>query len=110
MKSQGTKKRGYQPASSFLKLKSLIYFLTIITTALKASGLFIARSARVLRLISMLFLCINPMNTEYDRPNWRTPALIRTIQRFLTVSYTHLRAHETGRNLVCRLLLEKKKK
>ena len=29
---------------------------------------------------------------------------------FGTVSYTHLRAHETGRNLVCRLLLEKKKK
>ena len=28
----------------------------------------------------------------------------------MTVSYTHLRAHETGRNLVCRLLLEKKKK
>eukprot|EP00828_Plagiopyla_frontata_P012879 TRINITY_DN17458_c0_g1_i4.p1 TRINITY_DN17458_c0_g1~~TRINITY_DN17458_c0_g1_i4.p1 ORF type:complete len:261 (+),score=34.94 TRINITY_DN17458_c0_g1_i4:48-830(+) len=28
----------------------------------------------------------------------------------VTVSYTHLRAHETGRNLVCRLLLEKKKK
>eukprot|EP00828_Plagiopyla_frontata_P003966 TRINITY_DN11346_c0_g1_i1.p2 TRINITY_DN11346_c0_g1~~TRINITY_DN11346_c0_g1_i1.p2 ORF type:complete len:156 (+),score=41.61 TRINITY_DN11346_c0_g1_i1:135-602(+) len=27
----------------------------------------------------------------------------------LAVSYTHLRAHETGRNLVCRLLLEKKK-
>src|SRR5674476_1448909 len=26
----------------------------------------------------------------------------------VTVSYTHLRAHETGRNLVCRLLLEKK--
>ena len=28
---------------------------------------------------------------------------------FNPVSYTHLRAHETGRNLVCRLLLEKKK-
>ena len=27
-----------------------------------------------------------------------------------TFSYTHLRAHETGRNLVCRLLLDKKKK
>src|SRR5674476_310153 len=25
----------------------------------------------------------------------------------IPVSYTHLRAHETGRNLVCRLLLEK---
>ena len=32
-----------------------------------------------------------------DLSNNRTP-----------VSYTHLRAHETGRNLVCRLLLEKK--
>ena len=31
-------------------------------------------------------------------------------QKYITVSYTHLRAHETGRNLVCRLLLEKKKK
>ena len=29
---------------------------------------------------------------------------------FLAVSYTHLRAHETKANLVCRLLLEKKKK
>src|SRR5678810_766618 len=28
---------------------------------------------------------------------------------YAPVSYTHLRAHETGRNLVCRLLLEKKK-
>ena len=28
----------------------------------------------------------------------------------VAVSYTHLRAHETKANLVCRLLLEKKKK
>ena len=27
----------------------------------------------------------------------------------MAVSYTHLRAHETKANLVCRLLLEKKK-
>src|SRR5674476_204490 len=27
------------------------------------------------------------------------------VDYFITVSYTHLRAHETGRNLVCRLLL-----
>src|SRR5678809_1703864 len=31
------------------------------------------------------------------------------VELLLPVSYTHLRAHETGRNLVCRLLLEKKK-
>ena len=32
----------------------------------------------------------------------------RKIEKNKSVSYTHLRAHETGRNLVCRLLLEKK--
>eukprot|EP00658_Telonema_sp_P-2_P079222 TRINITY_DN759_c0_g1_i1.p1 TRINITY_DN759_c0_g1~~TRINITY_DN759_c0_g1_i1.p1 ORF type:complete len:181 (-),score=29.61 TRINITY_DN759_c0_g1_i1:27-569(-) len=30
--------------------------------------------------------------------------------RYMAVSYTHLRAHETPEHLVCRLLLEKKKK
>ena len=32
-----------------------------------------------------------------------------TVQSAQTVSYTHLRAHETRHDLVCRLLLEKKK-
>src|SRR5678809_1615838 len=32
----------------------------------------------------------------------------RSAITMMSVSYTHLRAHETGRNLVCRLLLEKK--
>src|SRR5665648_1125643 len=31
------------------------------------------------------------------------------MQSIKTVSYTHLRAHETRHDLVCRLLLEKKK-
>src|SRR5674536_388119 len=31
-------------------------------------------------------------------------------QTIIAVSYTHLRAHETPEHLVCRLLLEKKKK
>ena len=41
---------------------------------------------------------VTDMNGKYtlDVPNNAT-----------SVSYTHLRAHETGRNLVCRLLLEK---
>eukprot|EP00658_Telonema_sp_P-2_P039657 TRINITY_DN2833_c0_g1_i1.p1 TRINITY_DN2833_c0_g1~~TRINITY_DN2833_c0_g1_i1.p1 ORF type:complete len:650 (-),score=101.94 TRINITY_DN2833_c0_g1_i1:73-2022(-) len=38
-------------------------------------------------------------------PSSSTPTTPRT-----TVSYTHLRAHETPEHLVCRLLLEKKKK
>ena len=32
-----------------------------------------------------------------------------SMDRIATVSYTHLRAHETREDLVCRLLLEKKK-
>ena len=36
--------------------------------------------------------------------------LARLLQNTFAVSYTHLRAHETVLDLVCRLLLEKKKK
>ena len=40
------------------------------------------------------------------------PALIGVntaeVENVITVSYTHLRAHETPEHLVCRLLLEKK--
>src|SRR5450756_2948840 len=39
------------------------------------------------------------MTCMISTPKWST-----------TVSYTHLRAHETRHDLVCRLLLEKKKK
>mgnify|MGYP003376648690 CR=1 FL=1 len=37
------------------------------------------------------------------------PALRRRLPLLTPVSYTHLRAHETVLDLVCRLLLEKKK-
>ena len=37
------------------------------------------------------------------------PLKIEKITGIKTVSYTHLRAHETVLDLVCRLLLEKKK-
>src|SRR5450756_2685766 len=35
---------------------------------------------------------------------------VRRAKLYYPVSYTHLRAHETRHDLVCRLLLEKKKK
>ena len=41
--------------------------------------------------------------------DWDKKAPEIDLMRYMAVSYTHLRAHETGRNLVCRLLLEKKK-
>src|SRR5680860_1344406 len=39
-----------------------------------------------------------------------TPQKFTTSASVIAVSYTHLRAHETDSYLVCRLLLEKKKK
>src|SRR5450756_2974638 len=38
-----------------------------------------------------------------------TTTVMPESRRFWAVSYTHLRAHETRHDLVCRLLLEKKK-
>ena len=40
--------------------------------------------------------------------HWQEHSLKRV--NFISVSYTHLRAHETVLDLVCRLLLEKKQK
>ena len=40
----------------------------------------------------------------------REEQLREHMEGFTPVSYTHLRAHETVLDLVCRLLLEKKKK
>mgnify|MGYP003381640033 CR=1 FL=1 len=50
-----------------------------------------------------------------DTPEWRAERplnllTVTTSMRPIPVSYTHLRAHETVLDLVCRLLLEKKTK
>ena len=45
-------------------------------------------------------------------PSWATPPKLVVgivVDQMRPVSYTHLRAHETVLDLVCRLLLEKKK-
>eukprot|EP00658_Telonema_sp_P-2_P052323 TRINITY_DN4052_c0_g1_i6.p1 TRINITY_DN4052_c0_g1~~TRINITY_DN4052_c0_g1_i6.p1 ORF type:complete len:113 (-),score=2.07 TRINITY_DN4052_c0_g1_i6:61-399(-) len=41
---------------------------------------------------------------------WMFEIQVDTVAGVRSVSYTHLRAHETPEHLVCRLLLEKKKK
>ena len=53
-------------------------------------------------------------NHEYKKaaPTVRAlcdPGRSKMVENIHAVSYTHLRAHETRGNLVCRLLLEKKK-
>ena len=51
----------------------------------------------------------NDFNLVDDRTKKVTKRRKAVSNSYHSVSYTHLRAHETGRNLVCRLLLEKKK-
>src|SRR5674476_865654 len=53
-----------------------------------------------------------PGKPDIVLPKYKTVIFVHGffVHGHTTVSYTHLRAHETGRNLVCRLLLEKKKK
>ena len=47
--------------------------------------------------------------TNYKQRKINLKSRIKKIKNSETVSYTHLRAHETPEHLVCRLLLEKKK-
>ena len=50
------------------------------------------------------------LNKNHKLRNWFFSMALEPLQGELTsVSYTHLRAHETVLDLVCRLLLEKKK-
>src|SRR5450756_2652869 len=52
-----------------------------------------------------------PRHTFVDRHSpTAMRAALRACDYVMPVSYTHLRAHETRHDLVCRLLLEKKKK
>ena len=43
-----------------------------------------------------------------DRGSWQSLNLAQGALYIITVSYTHLRAHETPEHIVCRLLHEKK--
>src|SRR5450756_896138 len=47
----------------------------------------------------LVWRALHPLGSDYT-----------IVHTHVTVSYTHLRAHETRHDLVCRLLLEKKKK
>src|SRR5665213_3367170 len=89
----------------------------------------IARSADILRALDRAGADVIEVGVPFSDPLADGPVIQRATERALAaggnlrvtldiikkvrrdvkaVSYTHLRAHETGRNLVCRLLLDKK--
>ena len=59
--------RGFFFTSEYDTIGCLPYF-TLSTIALKASGLFIAKSAKTLRFNSILCVLSFPINCEYDNP------------------------------------------
>src|SRR5665647_3713881 len=66
------------------------------------------KSSNPSRILAFLFMA---KLYSCARPKWRSDgAPMGTSAEPPPVSYTHLRAHETDSYLVCRLLLEKKKK
>ena len=92
----------------------------IIGPAVSGLGIAFAGSQDVLCLNAMTYFasaaCLLPIRlrvteaTTADGDGWR-PFVRNLLEgiRYASVSYTHLRAHETVLDLVCRLLLEKKK-
>ena len=69
----------------------------------------VVRTRTVQQGLTALVLGYNPEGTLEDNAEAMTAALGDVKSGAVTVSYTHLRAHETDSYLVCRLLLEKKK-
>eukprot|EP00658_Telonema_sp_P-2_P068434 TRINITY_DN57366_c0_g1_i3.p1 TRINITY_DN57366_c0_g1~~TRINITY_DN57366_c0_g1_i3.p1 ORF type:complete len:106 (+),score=16.74 TRINITY_DN57366_c0_g1_i3:201-518(+) len=78
--------------------------------ALRASVTGIPRSVRVCALHNSSTPNISFIITASSAANPWSGEVSTAIPSSNTVSYTHLRAHETPEHLVCRLLLEKKKK
>ena len=79
----------------------LIEFV-LVSVALLGIGIYgLSVKRNAIRMLFAVEIIVNAANLN-----------LIAFARFMpeAVSYTHLRAHETGRNLVCRLLLEKKKK
>src|SRR5450756_3220615 len=54
--------------------------------------------------------CAEAFAMAYHKAHGVDTRIVRIFNTYGPVSYTHLRAHETRHDLVCRLLLEKKKK
>src|SRR5450756_3078502 len=61
------------------------------------------------RISTVYVLRISRASPKASNPGPRLAVLAGTLT-VTPVSYTHLRAHETRHDIVCRLLLEKKKK
>ena len=99
-------------------VKTLFYDFDALTQGLQRSDLIIVAGRPSMGKTSIVLnmarnvahsqdlpVCLFSLEMSKEQLTYRLLSLEVGIE---AVSYTHLRAHETGRNLVCRLLLEKK--
>eukprot|EP00828_Plagiopyla_frontata_P049013 TRINITY_DN9595_c0_g1_i1.p1 TRINITY_DN9595_c0_g1~~TRINITY_DN9595_c0_g1_i1.p1 ORF type:complete len:154 (+),score=17.18 TRINITY_DN9595_c0_g1_i1:313-774(+) len=85
----------------------IVYNLQLIRDAINSKEITLQQFIRGMSYL-LTSIRIN-MFLKYHVENWLIILDVQNMGALGSVSYTHLRAHETGRNLVCRLLLEKKK-
>ena len=75
-----------------------------------ASDVYKRQVLAVLKMAETDHLPINIINARFIKPIDKDMLERMSDKPIIAVSYTHLRAHETVLDLVCRLLLEKTKK
>src|SRR5680860_1693636 len=98
---------------TFAVIVTLLMLLSLYRTVRGPTVFDRMLGAGVISTKGLILLCL--IGFAYDRIDMfvdlaLTYALLNFIGTVVPVSYTHLRAHETDSYLVCRLLLEKKKK
>src|SRR5674476_928226 len=89
--------------SGFFKLNATIAYTWGLMLVLAIGSKLVTRKLSTglerSRWQNLLEIVVTAINGQIAEVGLRTPA---KYLGFLAVSYTHLRAHETGRNLVCR--------
>src|SRR5665213_2902574 len=98
-------------------------FLCVATSLAVAFGTDARTIAMITPVAALICAVLFGMDTQLVSADWSAQGMalarsfgivedrgpvsrLRRLLSMAAVSYTHLRAHETGRNLVCRLLLE----
>ena len=87
-------------ALSYYTAVSIAPLLVLVVVIL---GFFLGQEAAQGQVITQLRAAMGPQGSQF------LETVLQNADQPTPVSYTHLRAHETVLDLVCRLLLEKKK-
>ena len=93
-------------------LKQKLEKIKIIDVLVNNAGTNIPEPFEKIRQKSMNYLVDLNLKAAFNVAQLVVKKMLKNKKRpgsIITVSYTHLRAHETSQDLVCRLLLEKKK-